>query len=112
MLRVLLEVGNIGRNPSIARRYEFACVRESVKMGESPICVSLQHSLISDLRDIENSMDALTQASNWLPVVEKLVLYTDMGMTGRMEALKAKAKEIGVEVTERSCKEFITWAAV
>jgi hypothetical protein len=101
MRRVLIESG-IEASPSRRRRYEFAAMRDALSKGETPILISLLHSLIHDLGDPDKDRLATEHAVAWLGGVDVVALYVEFGMSPRMKALKDAADKQGVPVELRT----------
>lgn len=109
MQRVLIETGN-DDTPVRCRAYELACFRESTKAGESPVSVSLIHTLTSlEPESLDTYQSISDHACNWLPGVQGVVLYVDLGVSPRMRALKDAAAKQGVPVELRSI-DMLLWA--
>ena len=103
MRRVVLEspfAGEIDRNVAYARR----CVRDCLKRGEAPIASHLLFTQPGILRDeIPEERELGIEAGlAWVPVAEKIVVYTDHGISDGMENAMSRARlyKIPIELRE------------
>lgn len=101
MQRVLIESGNDDK-PDRCRRYEFTVLRDSLERGESPVSISLIHSLVQPEADLQAYTATTDHSVEWLHSVHGLVLYADLGISPRMRALKEAAQRLSVPVEIRS----------
>jgi hypothetical protein len=90
-------------------RYARACMRDSLKKGESPFVMHLlytQEGILDD--DIPNERNLGIEAGlAWGKQASKTVVYTDLGITPGMEKGIKRAQEEGREVEYR---ELDSWA--
>lgn len=106
-VRVMLEspvAGNSSTAVGLNRLYAHEALRDSLLRGEAPMAAHLlyaQSFVLDQENPDERELIALAGAS-WLPLVERVVVYVDRGITPCMEAGIRRAKELGVPVEERS----------
>lgn len=97
--------GDVEANKLYARR----CQADSLGRGEAPFVPHLLYtqSLDDDIAD-ERAL-GMAAALAWLPVCDAMVLYTDRGVSGGMEAEAREAERLGIPVELRSCPTGIDW---
>jgi hypothetical protein len=106
-MRVLIEAA--GEKSLRSRRYEFAAVRDSLSKGETPLPVRLMMGLCGNPEDEKFEETILHHSIDWMSSgVEKIVLYTDLGLSSAMVELKewaghfdppipVETRELGIE---------------
>lgn len=94
--------GDEEANKLYARR----CQADSLGLGEAPFVPHLLYtqSLDDDIAD-ERAL-GMAAAMAWLPVCDALVLYTDRGVSGGMDAEAQQARRLGIPVEERTCPGY------
>jgi hypothetical protein len=97
--------GDVARNI----RYARACMRDSLKRGESPFAMHLlytQAGILDD--DIPEERNLGIEAGlAWGKHAHKTVVYTDFGITPGMEKGIQRAKEEGREIEYRALDSWI-----
>lgn len=106
MTRVILESPYAGRTAEeIAANvaYGRACLRDCIRRGEAPIASHLLLTLDGVLRDevVEERALGMKAGWAWIVVAEKMVVYTDRGISDGMRLGIRLAREMGVPVEER-----------
>lgn len=105
--RVMIESPFAGRNMAAAamnRLYGREALRDSLLRGEAPIASRMLYTqtfVLNDDNPDERELIELASAS-WLPLMDRVVVYIDRGITPHMEAGIRRAQELGVPVEERS----------
>lgn len=108
MLLVLIEspyAGDVDMNISYAR----ACMRDSLKRGESPFAMHLlytQEDILDDDIPEERNM-GIEAGLAWGKYAHKTVVYTDLGITPGMEKGIQRAREEGREIEYRKLDSWI-----
>lgn len=91
-------------------RYARACMRDSLKRGESPFAMHLlytQEGILSD--DIPEERNLGIEAGlAWGKRAVKTVVYTDIGITPGMELGIQRAREEGREIEYRELESWNT----
>lgn len=106
MRRVVLEspfAGDVAQNVAYAKR----CMRDCLARGEAPIASHLlwtQPGLLRDHNPGERSL-GIAAGLAWQEVADAVVFYTDLGMSGGMQAALLNAKRLGKPVEMRSIPE-------
>ena len=93
MLRVILEspyAGDVERNIEYAK----ACVADSLSRGEAPLASHLLYTQPGILDDTDPAQRALgiNAGHAWMHLADRLVVYTDHGISGGMQ--------IGIDLAE------------
>lgn len=88
--------------------YGRAALRDSLLRGESPMASHMLYAQTFVLDDDDPDEHALGMAAgfSWLPLVEKVVVYVDRGISEGMREGIRRARELGVTVEERSIAEW------
>lgn len=102
MIRVILEspyAGDIEQNVAYARR----CLTDCLKRGEAPIASHLLFTQPGVLRDEipEERELGINAGLAWVSVADKMVVYTDRGVSRGMVAAMHAAKKRGVLIELR-----------
>lgn len=106
-MRVMIESPFAGASHtaiSLNQLYAREALRDSLLRGEAPMAAHVLYaqSFVLDQDDPgEREIIAMAGAS-WLPFIERVVVYVDRGITPAMEAGIGRARELGIEVEERS----------
>ena len=106
MIRVLLESPYGSRDPvEVATNltYARACVRDSVMRGEAPIASHLlftQPCILND-DDLTERALGIDAGLAWIVVADKMVVYTDRGISGGMKMAMRVAESSGLEIELR-----------
>lgn len=105
MRRVILEspyAGDIAANEDYARE----CVRDSLLRGEAPLASHLLYTQAGILDDtIPNERaHGINAGHAWLHLADAVVIYTDRGISGGMEAGIRTAEFNGIPVERRSIR--------
>jgi hypothetical protein len=102
-MRVVLESpykGNIEENTEYARR----CVKQCLQKGESVFASHLLYTQAHILNDsVEDERTTGIQlGQKWIEVADKLVVFTDFGISSGMQASIEYASNIGKPIEYRS----------
>lgn len=111
MRRVILESPYAGETEADVEAnvtYARACVRDSLRRGESP---SASHLLFTQPGILDDDVPAERQLGidaglAWRAVAEASVVYTDRGISRGMEYGIAAAREAGIPVEFRSLEQM------
>lgn len=103
MRRVILEspfAGDVGANKEYAR----ACVRDSLLRGEAPLASHLLYTQPGILNDDDRNERAhgINAGHAWMHIAAAVVVYTDRGISGGMQAGIDLAAFHGIPVERRS----------
>ena len=101
MKRVILESpyrGDVARNAAYLDR----CLLDSLQRGESPIASHKIWPGILDDNNQEQRALGIEAGLAWVPVAEKIVVYTDYGISDGMENAMSRARlhNIPIELRE------------
>jgi hypothetical protein len=84
--------------------YGRAALRDSLLRGEAPMASHMLYAqtfVLDDTDPAERELGMLA-GFTWLPLVDRVIVYTDRGISRGMEEGIRRAKELGVTVEERS----------
>jgi hypothetical protein len=84
--------------------YGRAALRDSLLRGEAPMASHMlyaQQFVLDDDDPMEREIGMLAGFS-WLPLVDRVIVYTDRGISAGMKAGIQRAEDLGVIVEERS----------
>lgn len=88
--------------------YGRAALRDSLLRGEAPMASHLLYAqtfVLDDTDPVEHEIGMLAGFS-WLPLVERVVVYIDRGITKGMKEGIRRAEILGVTVEERSLEDW------
>lgn len=94
--------GDVEANKLYARR----CQADSLSRGEAPFTPHLLYTQSLDDDVADERAIGMRAALAWLPVCDALVLYTDRGVSGGMEAEAQQARQLGIPVEKRACPGY------
>lgn len=106
LVRVVLEspfAGDVESNIAYARR----CVKDCLLRGEAPLASHLlyiQEGILDDTKPEERKL-GMNAGFVWNELAERVVVYTDRGVSKGMEAGVALAQERGIPVEYRKLGE-------
>lgn len=85
-------------------RYLKRCMLDSLGRGESPFASHLLYAASHVLDDArpEERAQGMRAGFDWMRVADRVVVYTDLGISGGMEAGIARARRLGKPVEYRS----------
>jgi len=109
--RVLIESPFAGNSPTaigLNRLYGHEALRDSLLRGEAPMAAHVLYAqtFVLDRSDPDERELIAMAGASWLPLVDRVIVYIDRGMTPGMEAGIRRAKELGVPVEERSLSRW------
>lgn len=88
--------------------YGRAALRDSLLRGEAPMASHLLYAqtfVLDDTDPAEHEIGMLAGFS-WLPLVERVVVYVDRGISLGMKEGIRRAEVLGVDVEERSLEDW------
>jgi hypothetical protein len=90
-------------------RYARACMRDSLKRGESPFVMHLLYTQegILDDDDPEERNLGIAAGLAWGKHASKTVVYTDLGITPGMEIGIQRARDEGREIEYRELESWV-----
>lgn len=89
-----------GRNVDYARE----CLKDSLYRGEAPIASHLLYTQVLDDDDPEERNLGIEAGLAWMGMAEKMVVYTDRGVSAGMKDAIDSAEGDGIKVEYRSIK--------
>lgn len=103
MTLVILEspfAGDVDRNIEYARR----CVADSLSRGEAPLASHLLYTQpgILDDTDPEQRSQGINAGHAWVHLADRMVVYTDRGISAGMRAGMAVAEKFNLPVDIRT----------
>ena len=104
MKRVILESpwrGNVARNLGYLNR----CLLDSVSRGEAPIASHKIFPGVLDDYEPEQREVGIESGLAWVPVAEKMVVYTDYGISDGMENAMSRARLHNIPIELRKINE-------
>ena len=92
--------GDIPANIAYAR----ACIKDSIERGEAPFASHLLYTQPGVLEDDNPEQRKLGIETGWafMRVCDRVVFYTDRGMSSGMEAALRRAQQLGVPTETRT----------
>ena len=108
---VIIESPFAGDRPSIlARNIRYArfAVADSISRGEAPFASHLlypQDNILSDLAPEEREL-GIVCGYTWMNQAEKVIFYTDLGMSPGMLMAREAALALDVDIEERTLPAF------
>ena len=88
----------IGTEPE--RQYAHTAFIDSLERGEVPFC-PVMHYTTAGPRGTKALLDTTEVAMAWIPKVDKVVFYMDMGIDQEMDKLRQAAIETGKNTQAR-----------
>lgn len=85
MIRVILESPFAG-DTATNLRYLHACMRDCLSRGEAPFASHGLYPAVLDDTVPEERQRGMAAGFAWIPVANKTVAYTDLGVSGGMRA--------------------------
>ena len=98
--RVVLEspyAGEVEEN----RIYALACLRDMFNRGEAGFASHLLYPRFLEAYNNRERAEGITAGHVWVPAAHKVVVYTDLGLSGGMVAGIKVAEEHGVPIERR-----------
>lgn len=92
--------GDVEKNLTYARE----CMRDSIELGEAPIASHLlytQEGILDDTNPVERSL-GMAIGFNWGRYADKVVFYTDYGMSDGMKTARDYYERLGLPVEIRT----------
>jgi len=102
-MKVIIETpfkGHRGRNVSYARK----CMEDSLMRGESPFMSHLLYPQVLDDNIPQERELGIRAGFKWHSVADKMVVYTDLGISHGMQQGIANAQKLGLDVEYRKIK--------
>ena len=93
--------GNREANLDFSKR----CLLDCIERGESPIASHLLYPRVLDDDDEAQRARGLAAGHAWIPVADRVVVYTDLGVSYGMEAGVAAAQLAGIPIEYRTLEE-------
>tara|TARA_R110002051_G_scaffold196148_2_gene263960 strand:- start:1160 stop:1552 length:393 start_codon:yes stop_codon:yes gene_type:complete len=84
-MRVILESPYGGNDKERNRRYAQKCMHDSLQKGESPLAFHLLYTQVMDDDNPEQREKGISLSQDWYKYAEKVVIYTDFGVTNGMQ---------------------------
>lgn len=103
MKRVVLEspyAGDVERNVEYAR----ACLLDCLRRGEAPLASHLLYTQVLVDAKPEERRTGIDAGHVWIPHADRLVVYTDLGISPGMQQAIAVAQRHGVKVERRTIR--------
>jgi len=84
--------------------YGREALRDSLLRGEAPMAAQQLYgqTFVLDNDDPTERKIAISAGHSWLPMIDKVVVYTDRGISVEMRETILRAEELGVPVERRS----------
>lgn len=98
--RVILEspyAGEVETN----RIYALACLRDMFTRGEAGFASHLLYPRFLTKYDGRERAQGIQAGQAWLPAAQRVVIYTDLGISGGMAESTRIAKDLGIEIERR-----------
>ena len=89
-------------------RYARAALQDSLLKGETPFASHVIYTLDGVLDDSKPEERSLGMQAGWdmMGVADKVVVYTDLGISSGMESGIKNAKNLGLPIEYRSLEEW------
>lgn len=103
--RVMLEspyTGDTEANTNYAR----ACLRDSLERGEAPFAGHLLYTQVLDDNNPEERNFGIQASLTWLRFAERMVIYTDLGISNGMKYGIEQASRLGIPIEFRELGGF------
>lgn len=106
--RVILESPYAG-NTGVNRAYARAAMLDSLKRGEAPFASHLLYTQVLNDNNDEQREQGLTAARAYIGIVQKMVIYTDLGVSEGMRESLDMAANRRIRIEFRSLPEWKEW---
>ena len=101
-MRVILESPYGGNNKERNRRYAQKCMDDSLSKDESPLVFHLLYTQVLDDDNPEQRERGIRLSQDWYKSAEKVVIYTDFGVTDGMQQGVDLGLDLGLPIEMRS----------
>ncbi|MHA2085687.1 MAG: DUF7768 domain-containing protein [Candidatus Thorarchaeota archaeon] len=99
--RAVLEspyAGDVEKN----RLYALACAKDMFERGEAPFASHLLYPRFLEKYNMQQRAEGLEAGLSWTPVAQKVLLYTDLGISGGMAEGRKIAEAFNIPVELRA----------
>lgn len=110
-VRVMIETPFAGSSATaigLNRLYGNEALRDSLLRGEAPMAAHALYAqtFVLDQDDPDERELIEVARASWLPLVNRVIVYVDRGVTPSMEVGIRRARDLGVPVEERSISSW------